>query len=268
MCDMSRKGKIKVFHRLLYRWILILLFALLLFAGNAAAQENLTPAGNGAGSRQADEFGNFDEFAGMNEKPVYDPLIVYNRAMTTFNDKFYFWVLKPVASGYAKILPAVARRSVNRFFLNLGFPVRGVNNLLQLKGRPAAEETFRFAINTTAGIGGLFDPAEKWFALKPHPEDFGQTLGWYGAGGGFPIVFPFLGPSNLRDTIGKVPDWFLYPPYYLEDPYVKAGITSYNVINYTSLHLGEYEAIKRDALDLYIFLRNAYEQNREKKIKE
>jgi len=215
-----------------------------------------------------DGFGEFDEFAEKKDAEIFDPLSGYNRAMTTFNDKAYLWVLEPTASGYAMVIPVVARRSVNRFFRNLGYPVRVVNNVLQLKGRPAAEETFRFLINTTAGIAGLFDPAQKWFGLEAHPEDFGQTLGRYGVGGGFPIVLPFLGPSNLRDAIGLIPDGYLYPIDYLDNTYVAVGITVYERINFISLRLGEYEELKKDALDLYIFLRDAYEQNRKKEIRE
>ncbi|MGM0454152.1 MAG: MlaA family lipoprotein, partial [Thermodesulfobacteriota bacterium] len=215
------------------------------------------------------QFDDFEEFEQSGQESVYDPLSGYNRAMTTFNDKLYFWVLKPAATGYAWVAPQPVRRSVHRFFKNLGYPVRLVNNLLQLKGEPAADETLRFAFNSTVGVLGFFDPARNWLNLEPHSEDFGQTLGSYGLGGGFPLVLPFMGPSNLRDTVGMVPDLFLDPvDYYVGNVYTSAGLSVYERVNYTSLHLGQYEKLKKDAVDWYIFIRNAYEQNREQAIKE
>ncbi|MCF8027644.1 MAG: VacJ family lipoprotein [Desulfobacteraceae bacterium] len=216
-----------------------------------------------------DEFDEFDEFDGeTGSKPAADPLSGYNRWMTGVNDKLYFWVLKPAATGYAKVTPAVARRSVGRFFKNLGYPLRFVNNLLQLKIRRAGVETARFVVNTTVGVAGFADPARWWMDLEAYPEDFGQTLGHYGVGGGWHLVLPVLGPSNLRDAVSKVPDRFLNPVAYVEPTEVAIAISAYDRINYTSLHLGEYEQLKQDAVDWYIFLRNAYEQNREKKTQE
>jgi len=216
-----------------------------------------------------DEFDEFDEFDGeTGSKPVADPLSGYNRWMTGVNDKLYFWVLKPAATGYAKVTPAVARRSVGRFFKNLGYPLRFVNNLLQLKIRRAGVETARFVVNTTVGVAGFADPARWWMDLEAYPEDFGQTLGHYGVGGGWHLVLPVMGPSNLRDAVSKVPDRFLNPVAYVDPSEVSIAISAYDRINYTSLHLGEYERLKQDAVDWYIFLRNAYEQNRKKKIQE
>lgn len=216
-----------------------------------------------------DEFDEFDEFEDENEaKPVADPLSGYNRWMTGVNDKLYFWALKPAATGYAKVTPAVARRSVGRFFKNLGYPLRFVNNLLQLKIKRAGVETARFVVNTTVGVAGLADPARWWMDLEAYPEDFGQTLGHYGVGGGWHLVLPVLGPSNMRDAVSKFPDRLLNPVAYVEPSEVSIAISVYDRINYTSLYLGEYERLKQDAVDWYVFLRNAYEQNREKKIQE
>ncbi|MFO7838922.1 MAG: VacJ family lipoprotein [Desulfosalsimonadaceae bacterium] len=229
-------------------------------SSGASAEEN-------SGGGQTDEFqqfGEFDEAA----PSVYDPLMGYNRVMTRVNDRLYFWVLKPVARGYGAVVPEPARRSVNRFFKNLGYPVRLVNNLLQAGFRDAAEETLRFGINTTVGIAGLFDPAAKWWDLSPHPEDFGQSLGCYGVNGGFHFVLPVLGPSNFRDALARVPDAFLNPVYYVDDTAVSVGATVLEKVNRTSLRIGEYESLRKDALDMYILFRNAYEQNRKEKIEE
>jgi phospholipid-binding lipoprotein MlaA len=182
------------------------------------------------------------------------------------------------------IVPEFARRGINNFFKNLYYPVRVVNNILQLKFKNAGEETLRFATNTTIGVLGLWDPAEVWFSLEAHPEDFGQTLGVWGVGPGPHIVLPVLGPSNLRDGLALAPSWIYLDPINnfstmyewaggdsieeLEKFEVKAGIWAFEKVNYNSLHIGEYEDLKKDAVDLYIFMRDVYEQNRQKAIEE
>jgi len=215
-----------------------------------------------------EEFGDFEEFQEDPQSDVYDPLSGYNRFMTNVNDKLYHWFVKPVATGYGKVVPEPGRRAINRFFNNAIFPIRFVNNLLQLKLKQTGIETVRFGMNTTVGIVGLFDPAKAWLDLEPYNEDFGQTVGHYGVGSGFHFVIPILGPSNLRDTIGRIPDYFLHPVVYTDYSKFRASIESYRIINYTSMHLGEDESIQKDALDFYTFMRDAYEQNRNAKIKE
>jgi len=114
---------------------------------------------------------------------------------------------------------------------------------------------------------------KKWFDLDPEPEDVGQTLGYYGVGGGFHVVLPLLGPSNVRDAISLVPDLFLDPICYLGTCYfgyweAALGTRAHKDSNHASLHLGEYESLKKDALDLYTFIRDAYEQKRARDIEE
>ncbi len=208
------------------------------------------------------------EFEDQPSESVFDPLAGYNRVMTVINDKLYFWALKPVARGLAWIIPKKGRLAINRCFRNIMFPIRFVNNLLQLKIKRAGIETARFGVNTTIGVLGFGDPARHWLGLKAYEEDFGQTMGNYGVGGGFHLVLPIFGPSNIRDTIGMVPDFFLNPLSYIDNNLLETGIKSFEMINYTSLHIGEYESFKNDALDLYVSLRDAYEQNRKKKIRE
>ncbi|MEW6076798.1 MAG: VacJ family lipoprotein [Thermodesulfobacteriota bacterium] len=215
-----------------------------------------------------DEFSDFDEFEKAVGEEVFDPLAGYNRVMTTVNDRLYYWVLKPIARGYKFVLPEPIRVSIGRFFVNLGFPVRLVNNLLQFKLQRAGAETARFVVNTTAGIAGFWDPASNWMDLPVYDEDFGQTLGNFGMGGGFHVVLPLFGPSNVRDACGKVADWFLNPVHYIEDSEARAAITTVNMVNGTSLRIGQYEALTQDSLDLYILLRDSYESNRNKNIRE
>lgn len=222
-----------------------------------------------AGDADDEGFGDFeDEFQTADATSVSDPLIRYNRLMFAVNDKAYFWVLKPVARTYAKLAPERCRVCVRRCFRNVAFPVRAVNNLLQGKIRRSGVECVRFGINTTVGVLGLFDPAEEHWGLAPYGEDCGQTLGHYGVGSGWPLVLPLFGPSNLRDAVGKVPDFFLDPIAYLDSAGLRLGLRSTHQINETSLRIGDYEGLKKASLDPYLFLRNAYEQNRVKAVSE
>ncbi len=220
---------------------------------------------------EQDDFSN--EYA--QEKEVFDPLSGYNRTMTSFNDGFYEYVLDPVARGYAYVVPEVARKGVSNVFDNLMFPIRFVNNVLQLKFQNASEELGRFMMNSTFGLLGLMDVASEHTSWEEHKEDFGQTLGHYGVGSGFHVVLPFFGPSNLRDVVGMSVDSFADPTmstqrdWKIPDNLEKSiGLKTLNVTNQTSLHLGAYENIKKDAIDLYPFLRDIYEQKRITEIKE
>ena len=207
------------------------------------------------------------ELAESSGEAVPDPLEPVNRAFFEFNDKLYFWVLKPVATGYKTVVPEEARVCVRNFFRNLAFPVRFVNNVLQGKFFGAFEETCGFLVNSTVGLGGLADIAAA-VDLKRHEEDLGQTLAVYGSGPAFYINWPFLGPSTLRDTIGTAGDTFLDPLTYLGGDWYAPGARGLNVVNETSLKIGDYESLKKAALDPYVALRDAYYQNRLSKIKE
>ena len=256
---------------------------------NAPASSEAVPEAEVAADTDEEEEGFDDEFEdefGAAEKEVFDPLSGYNRVMTDFNDSLYVWVLDPVARGYRWVLPYAARRGVKNFFHNLLFPLRFVNNALQLKIKNAGEEILRFSINSTIGILGFWDPAKEWFDLEAHEEDFGQTLGYYGVGGGFHVVLPFLGPSNVRDMFSLYPDMQMDPVNYVENrPYnfpkqegeyqgvskqtlQEVDLTLLKIINRESLRIGQYANLKKDAIELYPFLRDVYEQNRAKLIKE
>lgn len=216
-----------------------------------------------------------DEFE-ENEEEIIDPLSSYNKVMTSFNDKLYTYALIPTSKAYKYVLHEEIRISISNFFKNIFYPIRAVNNLLQLKFKNTAEESGRFLINTTIGIFGLFDPASSFFNLKAHKEDFGQTLGFWGVGPGFHIVLPFLGPSNLRDSFSLIADGYLDPTFSLEKKSWKLpnnlndsiGLTTLYYINKASLNVGQYENLKKDAIELYPFLRDIYEQKREHDIKE
>lgn len=218
-----------------------------------------------------------EEFSREETDSVIDPLNGYNRVMTSFNDKMMIYLVNPITEAYAFILPQPVRIGVSNAVHNIQFPIRFTNNLLQLKFKNSADELTRFIVNSTIGIGGLMDPAKTYMDIPAHNEDFGQTLGYYGVGSGFHIVLPFLGPSNVRDIVGLTADAYLSPIVYMEnlEKYKipnhidqTIGIFTVDFINTTSLHLGEYESLKKDAIDLYPFLRDTYEQKRNSDIAE
>ncbi len=203
---------------------------------------------------------------------IKDPIQTYNRGVFKFNDKLYFYGLKPLSKGYSTVVPEKARIGVRNFFTNIRMPIRFFNCLFQGKFKGAGTEMLRFVINTTVGGAGFSDPAKKHFHLEIQDEDFGQTLGKYGMGSDYFIEWPFLGPSNARDTVGFIGDIALDPLTLLTffvSPLASTGARSYDTFNEVSIDKGEaYENIVEPAIDPYIALQDAYTQNRVKKIKE
>jgi len=201
-----------------------------------------------------------------------DPLEPLNRAFFTFNDKMYFWLLKPASQIYGTFIPPGVRTCIRNAFDNVRFPTRFLNNVLQGKFKTAEIETGRFLINSTFGLAGFFEAASKDFSLPPPPaQDTGLTLAFYGLKPGFYIVIPVLGPSTVRDGFGLAGDAFLNPLYYL--PYFTSAnlwtsveIRGGEMVNSTSLRIGEYEDFKKAALDPYASMRQAYLQYRENKL--
>ncbi|MFO7820820.1 MAG: VacJ family lipoprotein [Lentisphaeria bacterium] len=197
---------------------------------------------------------------------VSDPLEPVNRLFFKFNDKLYFWILKPVAKGYKTVTPHVMRVGIGNFFGNLQMPVRAVNCTLQGDLEGTATELTRFMVNSTWGIAGLRDPARNQFDIAPCKEDTGQTLGRYGIGSGIFINWPVFGPSNVRDTFGRVGDMLLDPITYVDPSGARYVLRGTDRVNSTSLRLGDYEEFKAGALDPYISLRDAYEQYRRRAV--
>ncbi|MEO5357437.1 MAG: VacJ family lipoprotein [Nitrospirae bacterium YQR-1] len=193
---------------------------------------------------------------------IADPLESLNRVMFEFNDALYTGVLKPLTTAYNFVVPEDGRIAVDNFFYNLFMPVRFVNAVLQLKFEDAGNELLRFTINSTIGIAGLADFATSEFNLKKSEKDTGQTLGFYGLGHGFYIVWPLLGPKSLRDSFGYVGDMYLRPINYLGDYRKSMAVTAYNYTNHLSLHTQDYETLKEASVDPYLSLRDAYLQHR------
>jgi phospholipid-binding lipoprotein MlaA len=181
-------------------------------------------------------------------------------------------IMRPVARGYAKVLPEEARSGVQRFFSNLGVIPRFANSVFQLKFNGAAREASRFMINTPIGGLGFFDVAKNQFGLEESNEDFGQTLGHYGVGDGAYLVLPFVGPSTVRDTFGFVIDGAMDPKQYLlsgtENLAISTGTTVASAVNERSLNLELFEQVDRFSLDLYSAAQDFYLQRREQQIGE
>ncbi len=197
------------------------------------------------------------------EKLISDPFQPFNRGVFWFNDKLYFYAFKPIAKGYRFIFPRPARVSVGNFFSNLATPIRAGNALLQLKFRDFGTEIYRFVINTTFGIAGLFDPAESVAGVEKSVEDFGQTLGHFGVGHGFYLVLPIVGPSSLRDGTGVFVDSFVDPFRYANlETREFIGVKFLDAETRLSLDRDTYEGIVQDSIDPYLFIRAAYAQRR------
>jgi len=197
---------------------------------------------------------------------INDPLQPFNRAMFAFNDKLYYWALKPVAQGYRFVIPKRARISVGKFFSNLATPVRLVNCFLQGRTKGVGIETARFAVNTTVGIAGFFDPAKALCKLEKQEADFDQTLGLYKMQQVCYINWPLLGASSVRGTLGFIGDTVFDPVWWLAPLGVRIGLTLHEEVNETSLTIGDYEGLTDPALDPYLAVRNAYFQNRQSKL--
>ncbi|MBN1343473.1 MAG: VacJ family lipoprotein [Phycisphaerae bacterium] len=216
-----------------------------------------------------DEFDEFDEIdKELSERMVEvpDPLKGWNRAMFQFNDRLYFWVAKPVLEGYAKVVPEDARIGIRNSFDNVKMPVRLVNCLLQGRWEASGIELRRFGINTTLGVLGFVDVARKDYGLEPVQADMGETFAVHGLGEGCYLVWPVLGPSTVRDTVGSIPDMFLNPLHYVRPWWVSLGVSGLKITNNGSLQVGVYEALTSDAVDPYVAVRQAYMQYRRKQL--
>ncbi len=206
-----------------------------------------------------------EEEGGAIEESAYmvsDPFEPWNRAVFSFNNFVYFKCTEPFAEGYAAVVPKPARTGIKNFFRNLGFPIRFINEVLQGKIEAAQQEMFSFIVNSTFGVGGFFDPASRFETLATYDEDTGQTLGRWGIGQGFYIVWPLLGPSTLRDSFGFAGDYFLDPVSYVNPIWLSFSVRGYEVINDTSLVLGEYESLLESSFDPYVAVKDAYLQHR------
>jgi phospholipid-binding lipoprotein MlaA len=197
---------------------------------------------------------------------IPDPLKPINQVLFQVNDKLYLVFFRPVAIGYRAVVPQRVRVGVKNMITNALFPVRFVNCLLQAKVEGAFSEMGRFLLNTFCGAIGFVDVASESGAFKRYDEDLGQTLGFYGAGPGFYIFWPVLGPSSARDSVGLVGDYFVSPLTYIETTGALIGVVVFWQLNNISLRVEDYDAFRRAAIDPYVAMKNAYYQNRKAEI--
>jgi phospholipid-binding lipoprotein MlaA len=193
-----------------------------------------------------------------------DPWERFNRASFKLNDALDRAVLRPTARAYVKVTPRVIRTGISNFFANLETATTLVNNALQGKGRAVGQDTARLLLNSTLGLGGLFDPASA-AGIEKNDEDFGQTLGAWGVESGPYLMVPFLGPSTLRDTIARVPDQYTNPVQYLEDDSTRFMITAVEILDLRAGLLSLDKQLE-ESFDRYAFVRNAWLQRREYKV--
>ena len=195
-----------------------------------------------------------------------DPLEPMNRAIFKFNLYADNLLLKPLALLYRTFIPPEPRRGIHNFLDNLRAPVTLANDLLQGELDRASITVQRFAVNSTAGIGGLLDVASD-LGLPPHREDFGQTAAVWGSGEGFYLVLPIFGPSNVRDGIGLGVDTFLDPLVYLVDTDILVSRTAVRGIDERERVIDSLDEIERTSIDYYATLRSLYRQHRADEIR-
>lgn len=252
--------------------------------GTAAAQEITDISAN----INYNEFNNYDdEYSEYDDEDyvennndvqgfiIYDPLEPINRGIFIFNDKVDVYFLGPVARGYRRVLPKRVRKSVRNFLANLATPVVLANSLLQGDVENSGRTFARFVINTTVGLGGLFDVATHRGVIG-REEDFGQTLGRYKIGAGPYIVLPLLGPSSLRDSFGLVVDYAVDPLGFnaleiggereLVNNNVKLARTGVDTVDTREKHDELIEDVRKTSFDPYSTMRSIYLQNRKYKI--
>jgi phospholipid-binding lipoprotein MlaA len=199
----------------------------------------------------------------------YDPWEPFNEKMFAFNRGVDRWVLKPVARGYMFVMPEPWQVLISNGFDNINFVPRFVNSLLQGKWGGAGRELSRFLINSTAGIGGLFDPANDYWGIPKSREDFGQTLGTWGSGPGPYLVLPFMEPLTVRDGIGRLVDTFMDPlSYVLPLFWDRLGMKIGDIVNERALNYDLFQGFEESVIDMYSAVRHCYLQRRQQLIKE
>jgi phospholipid-binding lipoprotein MlaA len=218
-----------------------------------------------------------EDFASVPAEKVNDPLKGLNRTVFVFNDRLYTYALRPLSHGYTVIVPHPLRTGISNFFTNLQYPVRFINSVLQGKLIRSAQETGKFVINSTAGIGGLIRVSDHVSGLTDVPaEDFGQTLAVWGFPPGPYLVIPVLGPSDCRDAVGLAGDFAMSPlnwhtigliQYAYISDWASTVISGIRYVNTLPESQKTYDEMESGAVDPYIALRDAFLSYRAAQIK-
>ena len=205
----------------------------------------------------------YDEYETYGNPDPWEPV---NRAIFRFNDTVDRFTLKPIARAYDAFVPQPVEDGVTNFFANLGEPKNLVNDTLQGKFHDAGIDTARFLFNTTLGLGGFFDVATR-MGLQRNDEDLGQTIGSWGVPSGPYVVLPLLGPSTLRDGLVRIPEGFAGYTYPDQVGHVPTRNTAFafDMVDTRAALLSQERLIRGER---YVFIRNAYLQNREYKVKD
>ena len=193
-----------------------------------------------------------------------DPWESINRPIFRFNDLLDTYALKPLAQGYQAVTPQFLEDGIHNMYRNIGDVGNLANDVLQVKPQAAGVDTARLMFNTTFGVLGFFDVGTK-MGLQRNDEDFGQTLGYWGVGSGPYVMLPFFGPSTLRDAPSKYVDGYTEPYRYMHDIPARNMAIGMDVIDTRASLLSTEKLISGDK---YVFIRNAYLQNREFKVKD
>ena len=196
-----------------------------------------------------------------------DPFERYNRAMFSFNKTVDDKVLKPVATGYVDVIPDLVRTAISNFFGNIGDVWTAVNNYLQGKPREGTNDLARVVLNSTFGIVGLIDVATP-AGLVQHEEDFGQTLGVWGVKSGPYLVLPILGASTVRDGLARPVDLYADPITQIDSAGVENSLRALRLVDDRATLLYSTRMMEDAALDPYLFVRDAYLQRRESRVRD
>ena len=188
----------------------------------------------------------------------------FNRSMYKFNTALDHAVLRPVARGYVKVTPRPVRRGISNFFSNLGYTKTIGNDIFQGQIRDFGSDVGRFVVNTTVGVGGVFDPATR-FGLDKHDRDFGQTLGKWGLPAGSYLMLPLLGPSDVRDAFGLIPDRFMSIDGQISNLPLEVSLTATDKVNGRA-DLLPFDHVLDEAYDPYGLVRSIWFQKRDHKV--
>ena len=210
---------------------------------------------------------NFDELAeadaedDLGPSDQNDPFESVNRVIFTVNDTLDTYIFRPIAWAYGRIMPDLAKKSINNAFRNLKSPAIFGNDLLQGEISDAGVTLLRFVINSTVGLAGLFEIAEE-FDLEHHDADFGQTLHAYNIGAGPYIMIPFIGPASARDGVGRLVDAFMDPIFYLMDPADRTLFGLGKALVRREELLEQIDELRKTSVDYYVAIRSLYFQDR------
>lgn len=188
-----------------------------------------------------------------------DPLEPFNRAVFNFNDDVDRALIKPVATAYQDVMPALVRRGVTNFFGNISDVWSLVNNVLQFKPEAATDSLFRVTTNTLWGLGGILDVASD-MKIRKHSEDFGRTLGYWGVASGPYLVLPLMGPSSVRDSIGSLVDAQGNLVGQVDNVSVRNSLIGLRAIELRASLLEVGDLVEQAAVDKYSFVREIYLQ--------